>query len=229
VLCGHEILIPGCIVNTPSVEGWALLSMGILLMQGSPGPAVFVLVANSLEYDQKLSFSLFAAFVLGQLTKLILGVAGLGMVLSSSPESVEYLRIIVAGLLVVMGFRGLIRSSISGVDFSHHTHPSSRRAIFSTWLIASTSPIGIVFYITVVPEFISISTLNANSYFTLVAIVLFTAAAIGIFYLYATFMMRKLIVSRSLHGAINSLSNTVLALTGIWVITNSIAAQTGTI
>jgi len=211
-------------MNTPSFEGWALLSMGILLMQGSPGPAVFVLVANSLEYDQRLSCSLFAAFVLGQLTKLILGVAGLGMVLSSSPESVEFLRIIVACLLVAMGFRGLIRSNNSGVNFSDHTHPSSRRAIFSTWLIASTSPIGIVFYISVVPEFISISTLNVNSYFTLITIVLLTAAAIGTFYLYATFMMRKLIVSGSAHSAINSISNTVLALTGIWVITNSMAA-----
>lgn len=191
-------------------------------MQGSPGPAVFVLVANSLEYDQRLSRSLFAAFVLGQLTKLILGVAGLGLILSSSPESVEFLRIIVACVLVAMGFRGLVRGKNSRVDFSHHAHPSSRYAIFSTWLMASTSPIGIVFYITVVPEFISISTLNTSSYFTLVAIVFLTAAAIGIFYLYTTRMMRKFIVSGSVHSAINSLCNTVLALTGIWVITNSV-------
>jgi len=92
-----------------SAESWVTLIVGIGIMQASPGPAVLTIVGYSLEFGRTLAVRIFAAFVLGQLTALILGIAGFGLLLSTAPEAMGVLRFTSGCLLLFVGLSALMR------------------------------------------------------------------------------------------------------------------------
>jgi len=95
-------------MTSAAAESWLLLVIGMGFMQASPGPAVLTLVGYTFEFGRALAASLFAAFVLGQFTALVVGVMGFALILSSAPEVIGVLRFSGGCLLVYVGFTTLL-------------------------------------------------------------------------------------------------------------------------
>jgi len=107
-----------------------------------------------------------------------------------------------------------------------HTSPVAERsriyAVANTWFIAASSPIAIVFYTAVIPDFVDLAGLDSGSFVFLGSAVLCISILTGAFYILAACFARTMVASSVIGKWIGVLANVVLVLAGVWVITSVI-------
>ena len=220
------------------LQAWLPLLIGLVFMQASPGPAVLTLVGYSLEFGRTIAIGLFVAFVLGQVSALVLGFAGLGIVLSNSPEAFVLLRVAGGLLLFIVGLKGLLNQDVLGklsgleseaLSSEQEVTPlrdrSGRSAILSTWFIATTSPIAIIFYISVLPGYIDGTRIDSEILFYLLCLVFAISIATSVFYISITCLARELVISASSADRFRRIGHLVLLATGIWAISSTVESM----
>jgi len=208
-----------------SAESWLALIIAFAFMQASPGPAVLTVVGYSLSFGKTLAAGLFIAFVLGQVTALVLSVAGIGVILKDSPDAIFLLRLAGGGFLLFVGINALVRNRLLNPETrsaSQGTNQSAKYAVANTWFIAATSPIAIVFYIAVLPAYVDYSAIDSRAIATLITIVALVSMTTSAVYILTTCVTRKLLVNEGASVWFSCIGNVVLICTGVWAITSAI-------
>ena len=140
-----------------SIELWGAFALASCVLLVIPGPTILTVISYSLAYGKRANVPLVAAVALGDCTALLLSLAGLGAVLSTSAwlftaiKWVGGLYLIYLGIrLILSGTRPLVTDTALALD--------SRWKLFgNTWLITALNPKGIVFFVAFLPQFLSSS------------------------------------------------------------------------
>lgn len=125
----------------------------------SPGPAVFLAINNGITANRRVVLISSLANILGLFLLSGISMLGLGALLLSSSKLFMAAKIIGAIYLIYLGAKKLIQSagSLSLRPFSPTiNHSYSYRGYFiESFLLASTNPKPILFFVALFPQFIS--------------------------------------------------------------------------
>jgi len=131
-------------------------------------------------------------------------------------------RNIVAGYF---GLHGYDEASRKGIGIGHTSTVSKEShcyAVANTWFIAASSPIAIVFYTVVFPDFVDVADLDSRSLVLLGSSVFGISLVTSAFYILTACYARTVFASSAIGKKISSLANFVLILAGVWVINSAV-------
>jgi len=144
-----------------------LLAASVLVM--SPGPDSMLIIRHSLSSGAKVGLATVAGVQFGLLGHNLLAVAGISMIIASSPLLFQTVAILGAGYLGWLGLQALSTRSTLGVGSDNHTVGPWKgfRDAFITNLL---NPKVIVMFLALLPNFVDAKSPNVTAQlFTLTA------------------------------------------------------------
>ncbi len=124
----------------------------------SPGPAVFLAIANGMTHDMKaVAISSFAN-ILGLFILSAISISGLGLILTTSATLFTVIKVVGAFYLLYLGikqFRSVGNSKI--IDEDAQIKKSSKELFYESFFLAVTNPKPIIFFIALFPQFLDTS------------------------------------------------------------------------
>jgi|SRR5215813_8846298 len=122
----------------------------------TPGPAVLVVVSQSLKNGSKASLRGAAGILVGNVIYFVLSALGLGALLISSAELFQLIRLAGAAYLVFAGVRMLVIKKCGGVVDEASRPTVHQMRLFSQGLLTQLSnPKAIIFFSALLPQFVS--------------------------------------------------------------------------
>lgn len=156
------------------------LSIVIFLVAASPGPGVFATVATSIYSGFRTALMLVAGIVAGHLFFLLVAVLGLSLVAVTMGDLLNWVKrlggVYLIGVGISIGFFNADRPAWK----SERNASSYTEYGFRGVLVTMSNPKAIIFYLGILPTWISLSTLTITD-----AIIVSTLIA-GIFFLVLT-------------------------------------------
>jgi homoserine/homoserine lactone efflux protein len=139
-----------------TLEIWLIYLVPALIAASSPGPAVFLIMARSIEYGWKQT----VLMPLGNLTAIfimsLISVSGLGLILQTSEIGFTIIKILGATYLVYLGYRQLTndKSSIQLNVKDINKTLSKRKLYWESFVVGISNPKAIIFLGALFPQFI---------------------------------------------------------------------------
>jgi len=124
----------------------------------SPGPAVFLALANGMAQDMKVvSISSFGNIV-GLFILSSISISGLGAILTTSATLFMMVKIVGAVYLIYLGIKQFRNAKAIGMATSNNktSRRSNRSYFMESFLIAATNPKPIIFFIALFPQFLNL-------------------------------------------------------------------------
>ncbi len=124
----------------------------------SPGPAIFLAIANGLTHNMKaVAISSFAN-ILGLFVLSSISISGLGIILTTSATLFMGVKIIGAFYLLYLGikqFKNVGKSKL--IDEKAQIKKTNQEIFFESFFLAVTNPKPIMFFIALFPQFLNTS------------------------------------------------------------------------
>ncbi|MDO2935643.1 LysE family translocator [Paeniglutamicibacter sulfureus] len=139
----------------PAVNAWAfaLAAFALILI---PGPSVLFVIGRSLSLGRKGGFLSVLGNALGALPAVALVSLGVGALVAESVVVFIIIKFLGAGYLIYLGVQAIRhRNEHTETDTSPRARPSSFRLIREGFLVGVTNPKTIVFFVAVLPQFVS--------------------------------------------------------------------------
>jgi threonine/homoserine/homoserine lactone efflux protein len=140
----------------------------------SPGPAIFLAIANGLTHSMKaVTISSFAN-ILGLFILSAISISGLGVILTTSATLFMIVKIVGAFYLLYLGikqFKNIGKANF--IDESIQKQKSSKEIFFESFFLAITNPKPIMFFIALFPQFLDTSYSIAPQFFILTSTFMF--------------------------------------------------------
>ncbi len=138
-----------------SLELWVTYLIACIAIVIVPGPAVSLIVANSVRYGQRAGLANVAGIQLGTTLALTVLVVGLASVMSFVSQWFEWLRLAGAAYLVWLGFK-LLRSN--GQLAAAQAKPTNSGFFTQGFLVSVTNPKMLLFFGAFIPQFVDPAT-----------------------------------------------------------------------
>lgn len=125
----------------------------------SPGPAIFLAIANGLTNGMKTVAISSLANILGLFILSTISIAGLGAILTTSATLFMIVKIVGAFYLFYLAykqFKSVGESKISETNTHKHNKRGSKEFFLEAFFLAVTNPKPIMFFIALFPQFIDI-------------------------------------------------------------------------
>jgi RhtB (resistance to homoserine/threonine) family protein len=113
-------------------HGFAVLTVVHLLAAASPGPDFAYVTRQSLVHGRRAGLLASLGIALGLSIHIVYSAAGLAAVIAHSAQWMTAVRLLGAGYLLYLGYRGL-RSGMSAPKMRHLAAPSSESLPGSSW------------------------------------------------------------------------------------------------
>ena len=137
-----------------ALELWAAFALASCVLLVIPGPTILTVISYSVAHGNRANVPLILAVALGDATALILSLAGLGVVLTTSAWLFTVIKWIGGLYLIYLGIK-LLRSGSTDLTAPTAGRLDSRWKLFAnTWLVTALNPKGMVFFIAFLPQFI---------------------------------------------------------------------------
>jgi len=138
-----------------AIEIWAAFALATCILLVIPGPTILTVISYSIAHGRCANIPLVAAVALGDSTALILSIAGLGALLSTSAWMFTAVKWVGGLYLIYLGIK-LILASGSPVNSKIACELDSQWKLFgNTWLVTALNPKGIIFFIAFLPQFVN--------------------------------------------------------------------------
>jgi len=203
-----------------SIETWLAFVLASCVLLVIPGPTILAVVSYSISYGKRANIPLVTAVALGDSTALLLSLAGLGALMSTSAWVFNVVKIIGGLYLIYMGIKLLTAKPSPTQPKADTPIMESRWKLFAnTWLVTALNPKGIVFFVAFLPQFINPS--NAVTPQLWILSTTFVALAVFNASLYALFASNahKLLSSANAQRRFNIGGGALLTLAGAWALT----------
>ncbi len=144
-----------------NIETAVLYSMISFFYIISPGPAVFLALANGMSADMKAVYLSSAGNILGLLLLSSICIIGLGSLILTSATLFILVKMIGATYLIYLGLKQLkFSKGISDSDLKPYVSAdrSNRSYFLEGFILASTNPKPILFFIAIFPQFLQLET-----------------------------------------------------------------------
>jgi len=202
-----------------SIETWLAFVLASCILLVIPGPTILAVVSYSISYGKRANIPLVAAVALGDSTALLLSLAGLGALMSTSAWVFNAVKIVGGLYLIYLGINLLVAKPFTEQPESGTPIMESRWKLFAnTWLVTALNPKGIIFFVAFLPQFIN-PTLAVTPQLWLLSIT-FVALAVLNASLYAVFASsaRKLLSSTHAQRRFNRGGGSLLIVAGVWAL-----------
>ena len=207
-----------------ALELWAAFALASCVLLVIPGPTILPVISYSVAHGNRANVPLILAVALGDATALILSLAGLGVVLTTSAWLFTVIKWIGGLYLIYLGIK-LLRSGSTDLTAPTAGRLDSRWKLFAnTWLVTALNPKGMVFFIAFLPQFIDPSAAVAPQLWILsLTFVLLATINAALYAIFAT-SARKLLSSPRAQRRFNLGGGTLLTVAGGWALTAKQAA-----
>ena len=207
-----------------ALELWAAFALASCVLLVIPGPTILTVISYSVAHGNRANVPLILAVALGDATALILSLAGLGVVLTTSAWLFTVIKWIGGLYLIYLGIK-LLRSGSTPLTAPTAGRLDSRWKLFAnTWLVTALNPKGMVFFIAFLPQFIDPSAAVAPQLWILsLTFVLLATINAALYAIFAT-SARKLLSSPQAQRRFNLGGGTLLTVAGGWALTAKQAA-----
>lgn len=142
-----------------SYDIWLSFVFVAFLFIVSPGPAVLMVISNSVNYNIKIVFYSLLGNTLGLFFLSLVSILGLGLILKSSVTLFIVVKVIGALYLIYLGVRHILNAK--SVKLALETSlPSSipfMQAFKGGFLLAATNPKPVLFFTSLFPQFMDIN------------------------------------------------------------------------
>ncbi len=137
------------------LELWLAYVAACSVILSIPGPTILLVLSYSLAEGKRATLPAIGGVALGDVLALTLSLAGLGALLSASAFWFTLVKMIGGGYLIYLGIK-MILSKHSITDLQTIDKQRDRRDIFlSCFAVTAMNPKSIVFFIALLPQFIS--------------------------------------------------------------------------
>ncbi|MCG8415056.1 MAG: LysE family translocator [Pseudomonadales bacterium] len=176
----------------PPLETLIAFTLAAFIMNLSPGPSNFYIIARTLENGISGGLSAVAGLAVGSLVHVVAAVLGLSALFNYSPLAYSALKLIGAAYLIYLGINALRRGSrqVANTEAVEQKQLLRNQKIFQQSVIVEVSnPKTALFFIALLPQFIDPSAGPAAPQFLLLGLIV-TASAIPCD-LFVTFFANK--------------------------------------
>ncbi|MFK8079922.1 MAG: LysE family translocator [Granulosicoccus sp.] len=200
-------------------ELWVAFVIASCVLLIIPGPTILTVVSYSVAHGRRANVPLVAAVALGDSTALVLSLAGLGAVVSTSAWLFMLIKWAGGLYLIYLGIK-LIRSGATALTTETAKPLESRWRLFAnTWLVTALNPKGIIFFIAFLPQFIDPAS-SVTSQLWILSLSFVVLATLNAT-LYAVFAAnaRRLLASPGAQKRFNIGGGGLLTIAGGWALT----------
>ncbi len=141
----------------PSESQWLAFLLASFLFIQVPGPSLLFTIGRALTVGLREALLSVLGNALGLIAQVLLVAIGLGAVVAASATAYTVIKIVGAAYIVWLGVqairhRGQARAALLGEERLPE-HPG--RALFTGFVVGSTNPKTIVFFVAFLPQFVS--------------------------------------------------------------------------
>ena len=201
------------------LELWLAYVATSAVVLAIPGPTILLVLSYSIAHGRQATLPLVAGVALGDSVAITLSLIGLGTLLAASAFWFTVIKWLGGVYLIYLGFL-LLRGAGRSLPLQHqHTAKSSPRKLFANaFVVTALNPKSIVFFIALLPQFISPAHALSMQLWILGAtfVVLATVGATS----YALFAssIRRWLATRRAQQAYGYAGGGLLCAAGIWAL-----------
>ena len=140
----------------PAPESIAVFAVAALALLVVPGPAVLYIVARSVDQGRPAGLVSTLGVALGSLVHVVAAAAGLSAVLAASATAFTVVKLAGAAYLIALGIRRILRPESIAVG-SGRPERSLGRTFRQGVVVNILNPKIIAFFVTFLPQFVSVS------------------------------------------------------------------------
>ena len=149
-----------------------LFLIAALVLLITPGPAVFYIVARSVQQGSWAGIVSAAGVVTGGFIHVVAGTVGLSALVLSSPIAFATVKYLGALYLIYLGFRAFFRKNRAG-DLNLHLKSSQLGRVYRDGLVVNLfNPKTILFFIAFLPQFVDSTRGNPGMQFLLLGTIM---------------------------------------------------------
>lgn len=188
----------------------------------TPGPGIFAVIAKSMTQGAKAVLGMTVGMAVGDVTFMVLSVYGLSALASNFHELFVVVRIIGAGYLFYLAYK---MWTTLPEPFTATLQPNSRHGALGSFMaglfISLSNPKVILFYVSLLPSFFPVATLNHIDTLMISGIT-FISVIIGLmaYALLADYTQRQLRKPDS-RRIFNRAGASLMGGAGVWLLTKS--------
>jgi threonine/homoserine/homoserine lactone efflux protein len=138
----------------PSLETLLLFTAAALVLNISPGPSNFYVMARSLGQGMRAGLLAACGLALGSLVHVAAAALGLSALFVYSPTAFTLLKLAGAAYLVWLGIRHLRRASGAPTALAAAARKSSRRILGESFAVEALNPKTALFFLAFLPQFV---------------------------------------------------------------------------
>jgi threonine/homoserine/homoserine lactone efflux protein len=214
----------------PPLNDLLLFTGAAFIMNLSPGPANFYVMARTLAQGTSAGFSATAGLALGSLLHVVAAVLGLSALFSYSPATYVLLKIVGASYLIYLGLRhfGILffgeknPEKLEGGEKTREilVEPDTRKIFFQSVIIEASNPKTALFFLALLPQFVMTEAGPAAPQFLFLGlIVTLSAIPCDLFVVFFADKVANLIrENRDFRDKLNKISGTILISLGAYVL-----------
>jgi len=194
-----------------------LYAGGMTLLWAIPGPVWVALIARALSGGMRSAWPLAVGVALGDLIWPLCAIFGLTWILSLYGGFLDVLRLVAAGIFILMGIMLLRKPATAPTADSKLTRPGAWAGFVVGFAVVAGNPKAILFYMGMLPGFFDLTQVTASD---IVAIIAVSAAVPMLGNLFLALFMdraRRLLSSPEAMQRLNRVSGVLLILVGILI------------
>lgn len=187
----------------------------------SPGPGVLFTITNSINYGIKTALFGIVGLIFGMFVIAIISASGVGLLITGNPLIFSVLKYIGAFYLMYLGYKGLVKKSVSknSIQENQNSKSISKISLFYQGLFASLlNPKTIVFFIALFPQFIDIHKEITHQFLLLSLTFCFIGLIIHIIYASFSYYFKEKLLSERNSARLNKVSGGIFFLLAILLI-----------
>jgi threonine/homoserine/homoserine lactone efflux protein len=196
-----------------SIDVWIAFLLASSILCFTPGPTVFIVLAQALNYGKKSVVPLVSGVLCGDIITMTISIVGLGALLATSAILFGAFKWVAALYLLFLGIRAW-RSDIS-IDEEKPVTTEKKNIFKEALIVTALNPKGIVFFISFFPLFINTQVPVLPQMLIMVSSFLVVSALSACFYANFAGLLRNKVKSVRYQRAFNKVSGTMLATAGV--------------
>lgn len=163
-----------------TLESGITFFIAIFIFGITPGPGIFAILARSIAKGARASFSLCLGMVMSDIAYLVMACYGLAAIASAWEEVFLVIRYAGAAYLIYLGWK-MWKAPVSSVPTDGHLQERNNEmaSFVQGFMISSSNPKVILFYIAFLPTFMDLTVLSASD-IVLAAFLTFVALLLGL-------------------------------------------------
>lgn len=137
------------------LETWLLYVVAVTIVLVIPGPTILLVISQVLQHGKRSATPLVAGVALGDFVAMVLSLAGLGVVLSTSAQLFLLIKWVGAVYLVYLGWSLWRKDAKARLKRVSGVSENSRILFRQAFLVTVLNPKGIVFFLAFLPQFVN--------------------------------------------------------------------------